>query len=131
LQEGVCSTDSHTPEEEDDGMHRSGKKTSTNDVERSSRIVAPQKLNRLHTPSRVLRRAVVPEVPALPQPRAREVIGQRSPSSSRAVVSMFLLSLGRRRIGARTLIPTAGGEGASWGDQEMVTHGINANPHSP
>jgi hypothetical protein len=107
----------------------SGKKTSTDDVERSSRVVAPQKPNRPQTPSRVLRRAVVPEAPALPQPRAREVIGWRSPSSSRAVVSMFLLSH-ERRIGARTLIPTTGGEGASRGDQEMVTHGINVNPYS-
>jgi hypothetical protein len=130
LQEGVCSIDSHALEEEDDGVHRSGKKTSTDDVERNSHIVAPQKPNRLHTPRRVLRRAVVPEAPALPQPRAREVIGRRSPSSSRAVVSVFPLSLGRR-IGARTLIPTVGGEGASWGDLEMVTHGINGNPHSP
>jgi hypothetical protein len=66
LHEGVRSTDSYAPEEEVDGVRGLGKKTSTDDVERSSRVVAPQKPNRPHTPSRVLRRAVVPEAPALP-----------------------------------------------------------------
>jgi hypothetical protein len=107
LQEGVRSADSHAPEEEDDGVRGSGKKTSTDDVERSSRVVALQKPNRPHTPSKVLRRAVVPEAPALPQPHAREVTGRRSPSSSGVVLSVLLLSLEKRRIGARTLIPAA------------------------
>jgi hypothetical protein len=66
---------------------------STDDVVRSNHVVALQKPNRSHTPSRVLRRAVVPEAPALPQPHAREVTGRRSPSSSGAVVPVLLLSL--------------------------------------
>jgi hypothetical protein len=93
LQEGVCSADSHALEEEDDVVCGSGKKTSTDGVERSSRVVAPQKPNRPHTPSRVLRRAVVLEAPALLQPYACEVTRRRSPSSSGAVVSVLLLSL--------------------------------------
>jgi hypothetical protein len=108
LQEGIRSVDSHTLEEEDDGMCGLGKKMLTDDAKRSSHAVAPQKPNCPHTPSRVLRRAVVPEAPALPQPRAREITGQRSPSSSGVVVSMFLLFLERRRIEARTLIPATG-----------------------
>jgi hypothetical protein len=75
LQEGVRSADSHAPEEENDGMRGLGKKTSTDDMERSNRVVAPQKPNLLHTLSRILRRAVVPEAPALPKPRAREATG--------------------------------------------------------
>jgi hypothetical protein len=87
--------------EEDDGVRGSGKKTLTDDVERSSRVVTPQKPNHPYTPSRVLRRAMVPEAPALPQPRAREVTGWRSPSSNGAVVSVFLLSLRRRSVISR------------------------------
>jgi hypothetical protein len=67
----------YAPQEEDDGVHGSGKKMSSIDgVERSSRVVAPQKPNCPHTPSRVLRRTRVPEAPALPWFRARGVTGQ-------------------------------------------------------
>jgi hypothetical protein len=97
LQEGVRSADSHAIEEEDDGVRGSGKKTLTDDVDRSSRVVAPQKPNRPHTLSRVLRQVVVPEALALPQPHAREVTRQRSPSNSGVMLSMFLLSLRRRK----------------------------------
>jgi hypothetical protein len=73
----------YAPEEEDDGVRGSGKKTSSiDDVERSSRVVAPQKPNCPHTLSRVLRRTRVPEAPALPWFHTRGVIGRRD---SRAV----------------------------------------------
>jgi hypothetical protein len=73
----------YAPEEEDDGVRGSGKKMSSiNDVERSSRVVTPQKPNCPHTPSRVLRRTRVPEAPALPWFRARGVMGR---GDSRAV----------------------------------------------
>jgi hypothetical protein len=75
----------------------SGKKTSTDDVEMSGRVVAPQKPSRPHTLSRVLRRAVVLEAPALSQTRAREVMGRRSPFSSGVVVSVLLLSLSQKK----------------------------------
>jgi hypothetical protein len=65
----------YAPEEEDDGVRGSGKKMSIDDVERSSRVVAPQKLNCPHTPSTVLRRIRVPEAPALPWFHARGVTG--------------------------------------------------------
>jgi hypothetical protein len=81
--------------EDRSAVRASRKKTSTNDVERSSRVVAPQKSNRPHTLGKVLRSAVVSEAPALPQPRAREVMGRRSPSSSGVVVSVLLLSLSK------------------------------------
>jgi hypothetical protein len=67
----------YAPEEEDDGVRGSGKKTSSiDDVDRSSRVVAPQKPNCPHTPSRVLRRTSVPEAPPLPWFRARGVTGR-------------------------------------------------------
>jgi hypothetical protein len=66
-------------------------------MERSSRVVALQKPNRPHTPSRVLRRTVVPKAPALPQPHGREVTGCKSLSSSGVVVSMLLLSLSQKK----------------------------------
>jgi hypothetical protein len=74
-------------------VRASRKKTSTDDMKRSSRVVTPQKPNRPHTSGKVLRRAVVPKAPSLPQPRAREVMGRRSLSSSGVVVSVLLLSL--------------------------------------
>jgi hypothetical protein len=63
-------------EEEDDGVRGLGKKASIDDVERSSRVVAPQKPNCLHTLSRVLKRTRVPEAPAVPWFRARGVTGR-------------------------------------------------------
>jgi hypothetical protein len=75
---------------------------------------------------------MVPEAPALPQTRAREVIGRRSPSSSGVVVSVLLLFFsGEEEYERGLLFPQRGGEVASRGDQEAVTHDINANPHSP
>jgi hypothetical protein len=77
----------YAPEEEEDGVRGSGKKMSSIvDVERSSRVVAPQKSNCLHTPSRVLRRTRVPEAPALPWFRARGVTGR---GDSRAAEKCF------------------------------------------
>jgi len=52
----------NAPEEEDDDR-------------RSSRVVAPQKPNRPTTPSRILRRAPVPEAPALSMLCARRDTG--------------------------------------------------------
>jgi hypothetical protein len=77
-------------QEEDRSAVRASRKKMS---ERSSRVVAPQKPNCPHILGRVFRRAVVPKAPALPQPRAREVTGRRSPSSSGVVVSVLLFSL--------------------------------------
>jgi hypothetical protein len=61
-----CPNPVNAPEEEKD------------DDRGSSRVVAPLKPNRPTTPSRILRRAPIPEASALPMLRARKCIGWRN-----------------------------------------------------